>query len=151
MAGSSVPDRNWGGFAAENVQVWRVAIGTELHEPAMAIRDRALKIDQSEFRVRHSRRVTLMLDVGRGLARERRIPAGALEWFDGAELRAPQHVRNSMRVREIVSVLLTQAPRDAGGQRLRAMAARMGGTALVRGLRVSWGITVVIIWGRDLR
>jgi len=78
------------------------------------------------FEGRPSRRAGLMLDVGRGLAREQRTRSDAVGWLRRAEVTAPQLVRNNAAARETVAYLLNRASAAAGGRELRGMAARMG-------------------------
>jgi len=78
------------------------------------------------FEPKAARRASLMMDVGRGLAREPRMRADAVGWLRRAESTAPQLVRNNAAARETVAYLLNRASAAAGGRELRGMAARMG-------------------------
>jgi transcriptional regulator with XRE-family HTH domain len=120
------PQSNWGYFSSTNVSIWRVAIGVERGEAGGAVLEMAKDIHLDLLKSVPSRRAWLLLDVGRGLAREPKTRAEAVRWLRRAEDSAPQLVRNSAPVRETVAYLLNQANATAGGRELRGMAARMG-------------------------
>lgn len=67
-----------------------------------------------------------LADVGCGLARESRTRPQALRWLRRAESVAPHKIRNDVRVKETVAVMLEQTRSAAIGLELRGMAARMG-------------------------
>jgi transcriptional regulator with XRE-family HTH domain len=126
---AQVPDEPavaWQAFSAANVSIWRVAIGVERGESGGGVLEMARDVNLDLFEGRPSRRAGLMLDVGRGLAREQRTRADAVGWLRRAENTAPQLVRNNAAARETVAYLLNRASAAAGGRELRGMAARMG-------------------------
>lgn len=120
------PKENWGAFSTTNVGVWRVALAVERGSTGGNLLDLARKVDEHKLEGRRGRRAAFLADVGRGLAREPRMKADAVQWLRRAENVAPHKIRNSSAVRETVASLLTQAVSTAGGQELRGMAARMG-------------------------
>jgi hypothetical protein len=124
-----VPDEpalNWMAFSATNVGIWRVAIGVERGEGGGAMLDLAAKVNLTRLERRSTRRAALFVDVGRGLARDPKMRAEAVQWLRQAEETAPQKIRNSSAARETVAFLLSRATATAGGRELRGMAARMG-------------------------
>ncbi|MCW2900465.1 MAG: hypothetical protein JWO67_2730 [Streptosporangiaceae bacterium] len=120
------PTDNWGAFSTTNVGVWRVALAVEGGATGGALLNLAGKVDENKLEGRRGRRAAFLADVGRGLAREPRMKAEAVQWLRRAENVAPHKIRNSAPVRETVASLLTRAVSTAGGQELRGMAARMG-------------------------
>ncbi|GLY86012.1 helix-turn-helix domain-containing protein [Actinoallomurus iriomotensis] len=120
------PTENWGAFSASNVGVWRVALAVERGETGGRLLELARDIDEQRLAGRRGRHAAFLADVGRGLAREPRMKDEAVRWLHRAEKVAPHKIRNSAAVRESVNFLLSRATRTAGGQELRAMAARMG-------------------------
>src|SRR6185437_6275007 len=120
------PARAWESFSAANVSIWRVAVGVERGESGGGVLELARDVNLDLFEPRSARRAGLMLDVGRGLAREPRMRADAVGWLQQAENAAPQLVRNNAAARETVAYLLNRANAAAGGRELRGMAARMG-------------------------
>jgi transcriptional regulator with XRE-family HTH domain len=123
-----VPDDlagNWQSFCQTNVNLWRVAVSVERGESGGAVLELAQRVDPSRVTVR-TRRASYLADVGRGLAREQKTSAAAVQWLRQAEEAGPQHIRNHPATRETVAYLLNRAARSAGGWELRGMAARMG-------------------------
>ncbi|GII87031.1 transcriptional regulator [Sphaerisporangium siamense] len=117
---------NWAAFSTTNVGIWNVAIAVERGEVGGAVLDLAGRVREDKALARPSRYVSMMADVGRGLAREKTSRHQAIGWLRRAETAAPQRVRNSPLIRETVAVLLNQQLLAAGGRELRGMAARMG-------------------------
>lgn len=120
------PTENWGAFSTTNVGVWRVALAVERGQTGGSLLDLANRVDEDRLAGRRGRRAVFLSDVGRGLAREPRMRGDAVRWLRRAENVAPHKIRNSAAVRETVGSLLSRAVSTAGGQELRAMAARMG-------------------------
>ena len=120
------PMRTWQSFSPVNVSIWRVTVGVERGESGGSMLELARDVNLNLFEPKASRRASFLVDVGRGLARERRTQPEAVRWLRKAEDTAPQRVRNSAAVRETVAYLLNRARADAGGRELRGMAARMG-------------------------
>jgi transcriptional regulator with XRE-family HTH domain len=120
------PMRSWQSFSAANVNIWRVTVGVERGESGGTVLELARNVNLDLFTPRASRRASFLVDVGRGLARERRTMPEAVRWLRKAEDTAPQRVRNSAAVRDTVAYLLNRATAAAGGRELRGMAARMG-------------------------
>jgi len=120
------PMRTWQSFSQANVGIWRVTVGVERGEAGGTMLELAGHVNVDLFEPKASRRASLLVDVGRGLAREPRTRTEAVRWLRKAEDIAPQRVRNSATVRETVAYLLNRATATAGGRELRGMAARMG-------------------------
>jgi hypothetical protein len=123
-----VPDDmagNWQSFGATNVAVWRSAIAVERGEDGGRILELASAVDEGKLTT-GTRRADYLADVGRGLARDKRTRAQAIQWLRRAEDAGPQRIRNSPAARDAVAFLLQRARADAGGRELRGMAARMG-------------------------
>lgn len=123
---TDTPTDNWQQFSGTNVTMWRISIGVERGEGGSAVKELAKAVNLDLLEPRASRRAGFLLDVGRGLARERSTRAEAVRWLRRAEDAAPQRVRNSVAVRDTVAYLLNRATASAGGPELRGMAARMG-------------------------
>ncbi|MGH3990287.1 MAG: helix-turn-helix domain-containing protein, partial [Pseudonocardiaceae bacterium] len=111
-------------FGPRNVGVWRVALALELGEPGR-VPELARDVDVAAI-PSAGRQATFYGDVGRGLAAIRGREAEAVEALQRAERLAPQRIRTSPFVREVVTDLLRRARRDAGGRELRGIAHRMG-------------------------
>jgi transcriptional regulator with XRE-family HTH domain len=82
-----VPDDvkgNWQSFGRTNAGVWRLAIGVERGESGGAVQDMARKIDRTKLSARH-REAAYLADVGRGLARDKKTRAEAVQWLSQAE------------------------------------------------------------------
>ncbi|WP_327046814.1 helix-turn-helix domain-containing protein [Microbispora sp. NBC_01189] len=120
------PGKNWGAFSASNVAVWRVALAVERGEGSGAVLRLAQRVNEGTIAARRGRHATFLADVGRGLARDPRMREEALRWLRRAEAVAPHKVRNDVRVRETVAVMLEQVRAASLGRELRAMASRMG-------------------------
>jgi transcriptional regulator with XRE-family HTH domain len=120
------PMRAWHWFSPANVSIWRVAIGVECGETGGTVLEMTKDVNLDLFGPKAVRRASFLVDVGRGLAKEPKTRAEAVRWLRQAEDTAPQHVRNSVEVRETVAYLLNRATAAAGGRELRGMAARMG-------------------------
>jgi transcriptional regulator with XRE-family HTH domain len=120
------PMRAWQFFSPTNVSTWRVTIGVERGEAGGTVLELAKDVNLDLFEPKAPRRAGFLLDVGRGLARERQTRAEAVRWLRRAEEAAPQRIRNSAAARETVAYLLNRANATAGGRELRGMAARMG-------------------------
>jgi transcriptional regulator with XRE-family HTH domain len=124
-----VPDEpmvNWQAFSATNVGIWRVTVGVERGQAGGTMLELAENVDLTSLERKAGRRASFFADVGRGLAREPRTRAEAVQWLRRAEETAPQRIRNSSAVRETVAYMLSRAVATAGGRELRGMAARMG-------------------------
>jgi transcriptional regulator with XRE-family HTH domain len=120
------PASSWHSFCKTNVGVWRVGLAVERGESGQGVLDLARRVQEDKLSARRSRLAAFRCDVGRGLAREPRSRADAVQWLRRAEDTAPQRVRNSTAARETVAYLLGRATATAGGRELRGMAARMG-------------------------
>jgi hypothetical protein len=123
-----VPDdmaSNWQSFSPTNVAIWRTSLAVERGEGGRTVTELAKAVDERRITSR-SRRAAFLIDVGRGLAREPRARAEAVDWLRTAEDVGPQYVRNCAPARETVAYLLDRATATAGGRELRGMAARMG-------------------------
>lgn len=124
-----VPDDlngNWQAFSATNVGIWQVTVGVECGETGTAVQEKAALVDQNKLAAHPARLSCFLADVGRGLARDPKRRENAVVWLRQAEVAAPQRIRNDVKVRESVSVMLERAKTAAGGRELRGMAARMG-------------------------
>jgi transcriptional regulator with XRE-family HTH domain len=130
-------DHNWMGFSTTNVGVWRVAVGVERGESgnkmlglAESIHPGKDVVDPDDFGVvlddYRSRKASLLSDVGRGMARERKTQTQAVDWLRRAEDAAPSFIRYNTRVRHSIEVLLSRSLPATARVELRGMAARMG-------------------------
>lgn len=123
---SDTPGENWGAFSTSNVGAWRVALATERGESGGALLNLAKTVDESKLAPRKGRHATFLADVGRGLARDKRMRSEAEHWLLRAERVAPHKIRNSSAVAETVATMVRQTQSAALGRELRGMAARMG-------------------------
>ncbi|MGH3834221.1 MAG: helix-turn-helix domain-containing protein [Pseudonocardiaceae bacterium] len=116
----------WAGlhFGSTNVGVWKTEIALELREPGQALD--AAKTAHPELLPCASHQAGFWIDVGRALVTEKKTRDKAVGALVHAEQLAPQRIRNDVVVREVVTGLLRQARRDAGGRELRGLAWRMG-------------------------
>jgi transcriptional regulator with XRE-family HTH domain len=119
------PHANWQSFSATNVGVWRVAAEVELGETGAAIRELANQVAVDKLGGRSSRRADFFVDVARGLSRDPKCRAEAVDWLRRAEKAGPQRVRNSTSARDTVLRLLQTAKGQSAMRELRGMAARM--------------------------
>jgi hypothetical protein len=106
-------------FGPANVGAWQVLMAAERGEGG-AVADLAAAVN--EAMLPPFRRVTLLIDVGRGLARERDRHEEAIQAFLRAEALAPQRVHAHPFAREAIASLLFAA----GGTQLRNLARRAG-------------------------
>src|SRR5262249_17496348 len=112
-------------FGAGNVEIWRTLLAVEAGEGGRAV-EIARAVDPTTLPESATRRAAWHVEIGRGLAMERRTRDEAVRAFTTAEDLAPQRVRSNPWVRESVTVLLGHARRDAGGRELRGLAWRLG-------------------------
>ena len=120
------PGGNWQSFSMANVAIWRVGVAVERGESGKPVLSLAHGVPVHQFGPRSSRRADLLIDTGRGLARDARTWREAVQALRQAEEAAPQRVRNSPAAREAVAHLLDRARATAGGAELRGLAARLG-------------------------
>jgi hypothetical protein len=118
------PTKTWQAFSAANAMAWRVDV--EFGQSGGAVLAASRGFDLAKFDGLPFRRAGFMSSVGRGPARDPKTQPLALEWLSGAEKAAPQRIRNSLKVRESVTVMLERAKVAAVGRELRGMAARIG-------------------------
>lgn len=123
---SDDPGHNWGAFSASNVGVWKVALATERGESGGALLELAGGVDEEVIAPRRGRHAAFLADVGRGLARDRKMHREAEQWLLRAERIAPHKIRNSGPVGETVAVMVQQSRGAAVGRELRGLASRMG-------------------------
>jgi len=83
--------REW--FSATNVAIWRLSLAVEQGESGRVVLELASGADPAKLSAA-VRRTGLYLDVGRGLARDRRTQGDAASWLYRAESAAPQFVGN---------------------------------------------------------
>ncbi|WP_162794639.1 helix-turn-helix domain-containing protein [Nonomuraea lactucae] len=113
----------WGCFGPTNVGIWEVGIAIERGDYGRAVHVAAtLEPDQL---INRERRATFHADYGRALAHMRKM-RDAQTQLALAERIAPQRIRNSGPVREVVGVIFRQGRAAAENRELRAMASRMG-------------------------
>lgn len=112
-------------FGAGNVGIWQTALAVESGEGGRAV-EIARGLDPTVIPDSQSRQGMWWIDIGRGLAMERKSRDGAVQAFRKAETLAPQITHSNPWVRETVTSLLSRAQRDAGGRELRGLAYRMG-------------------------
>jgi transcriptional regulator with XRE-family HTH domain len=120
------PSTAWMGFSATNVAIWEITVGVECGQAGGEVLEKARTVETGKLGQLPYRRAGFFADTGRGLARDPRTRADAVRWLRKAEDAAPQRIRNNIRVRETIAVLMEQAKAAAGGRELRGMAARMG-------------------------
>ncbi|AQZ63022.1 hypothetical protein BKM31_17530 [[Actinomadura] parvosata subsp. kistnae] len=120
------PVGNWGAFSATNVAIWRVGVNVELGEGGNRVLELGRTVQVAKLDTYRARKSAFFAEMGRGLARESKTRQSALTWLRQAEALAPQRVRNDMKVRESVAVMLEQVKTAAVGRELRGMAARLG-------------------------
>jgi transcriptional regulator with XRE-family HTH domain len=112
-------------FSQGNVDVWRTMLAVEQGAGGRAV-EIARGIDPTTLPESATRRAAWWIDIGRGLAMERKTREQAVPAFLTAEQLAPQRFRANTFAREMVTDLLVRARRDAGGRELRGIAHRMG-------------------------
>jgi transcriptional regulator with XRE-family HTH domain len=106
-------------FGPANVGVWRVALAVEQGEAGLVAE---LAASVNDAMLPPYRRVSMLVDVGRGLARERSRHQEAIQALLRAETIAPHQVHADPFAREAVAALLSAA----GGPELRNLARRAG-------------------------
>jgi hypothetical protein len=111
-------------FGPTNVGIWRMAVAVESGDGGGAA-EIAKSIDP---RIIPSplRQSAYYVELGRGLARDRKNDRAAVHALRQAEDLSPQSTRSNPLVRDVISSMLTRARRDAGERELRGMAYRMG-------------------------
>lgn len=112
-------------FSRGNVDVWRTMLAVEQGDGGRAV-EIARAVDPATLPASPNRQAAWWIDIGRGLAMERRTRGEAVPAFLTAERLAPQRFRANVFAREVVTDLLARARRDAGGRELRGIAYRMG-------------------------
>jgi transcriptional regulator with XRE-family HTH domain len=120
------PGTAWMGFSATNVAIWEITVGVECGQAGGEVLEKARTVETGKLAGLPYRKAGFFADTGRGLARDAKTRADAVRWLRQAEDAAPQRIRNNIRVRETVAVLMEQAKAAAGGRELHGMAARMG-------------------------
>jgi transcriptional regulator with XRE-family HTH domain len=106
-------------FGPANVGVWRVAMAVERGEGGIVAE---LAAGVNDAMLKPSRRVAMLTNLGRALARERDRHQEAVQTFLRAEALGPQRVHVDPFTREAIASLLTAA----GGSELRGLARRAG-------------------------
>ncbi len=106
-------------FGPTNVGAWRVWLAVEAGEGG-AVAELASEVN--ETLLPPERRACLLIDVARGLARERDRRQRAVDVLLRAEALAPQRVHAGVFAREVIGSLLSAA----GGADLRGLARRAG-------------------------
>jgi transcriptional regulator with XRE-family HTH domain len=120
------PDENWQSFSTANVAIWRVGVAVERGESGSPVLALAQAVPVRQFGPHSSRRADLLIDTGRGLARDARTWREAVRALRQAEEAGPQRARNSPAAREAVAHLLDRARATASSAELRGLAARLG-------------------------
>ncbi|GII85853.1 transcriptional regulator [Sphaerisporangium siamense] len=120
------PGENWGAFSVSNVAVWRIALAVERGESGGTVLNLARHVDERRLAARSGRHSAFLADIGRALARERRTRGEAVQWLLRAERVAPHKIRNDVKVKETVAVMLEQGKGASLDRELRGMASRMG-------------------------
>lgn len=110
-------------FGVGNVGIWRTLLAVEAGDGGRAT-EIARQIDPATLPASASRRCAWHIDIGRGLAMERRDEE-TLRAFKVAKQLAPQRARANPWVRETVAVMLERARRESA-QRVRGMAFWLG-------------------------
>lgn len=86
----------------------------------------AREVDPMTLPSSPTRRAAWWIDIGRGMAMQRRTRQSAVGAFLTAEELAAQRFHSNVFAREVVTDLLHRARRDVGGRELRGIAYRMG-------------------------
>ncbi len=113
-------------FGPTNVNIWRMAYtaeagdGGKVRELAAAVNPRAIPS--------HMRQAGYYVELGRGLAQNRKNDRETLTAFRRAKELNPVYVRAHPHVRNYVASMMRRSKLDAGGRELRGMAFRMGVT-----------------------
>jgi tetratricopeptide (TPR) repeat protein len=111
-------------FGTGNVAIWRTMIAVESGEGGRAA-EIAGRVDPDALPASRSRRAAWHIDIGRGMAMERR-DEDAIAAFRVARQLAPQRARANPWVREAVTDMYERARRDAVRKDLRGMAYWLG-------------------------
>jgi hypothetical protein len=86
----------------------------------------ARRVDPTTLPAAPTRQAAWHVEIGRGLAMERKTRADAIEAFKRAENLSPQQFRTNVFARESVSDLLGRALGEDARREVRGMAWRMG-------------------------
>ncbi len=111
-------------FGTGNIAIWKTMIAVESGEGGRAA-EIAARVDPDTLPASRSRRAAWHIDIGRGLAMERR-DEDAIAAFRVARQLAPQRARANPWVREAVTDMYERARRDAVRKDLRGMAYWLG-------------------------
>jgi transcriptional regulator with XRE-family HTH domain len=112
------------GFGPNTVGIWKTSTALELREHGQALE--AAKTVHPELQPSTALQAGFWTDVGQALAAKKKTRDGAVRVLVHAEQLAPQKIHHDVLVREVVTDLLRQVRRDAGGRELRGLAWRMG-------------------------
>jgi transcriptional regulator with XRE-family HTH domain len=112
-------------FGMGNVGIWATLLAVEAGDGGRGV-EIARDIAPASLPQSATRRAAWHIDIGRGLAMERRTRDQAIGSFLTAETLAPQRTHTSSFVREIVTTMLQRTARDKRGRELRGLAYRMG-------------------------
>jgi len=110
-------------FGPTNVGIWRTSLALELGEHGQAL-EVAKTVHPELLPTRNQ--VQFWASVGCALIAGKKTRPKGVQVLLHAEQLAPQKIRNDVFLREVVTGLLRQARRDAGGRELRGLAWRMG-------------------------
>lgn len=111
-------------FGRGNVAIWRTMLAVEAGDGGRAA-EIARGVDPDSLPPSANRRAAWHIDVGRGLAMDRR-DEDALRAFQIAQKLAPQRTQGNPWVRETVTVMLERARRESTARDLRGMAFWLG-------------------------
>ena len=111
-------------FGRTNVDIWRVALGTEMGDGGK-VAEIARNV-RPELIPSAARQAMFYADFGRALSVDKKTRLEAVRNLAKAESIAPQRIRTHPFVRETVADLMRRAKLDATGVELRGMAYRMG-------------------------
>jgi transcriptional regulator with XRE-family HTH domain len=111
-------------FGVGNVAIWRTMLAVEAGEGGRAT-EIARRVDPTTLPESPSRRASWHIDIGRGLAMERRDEE-AVQAFRIARKLAPQRAHSDPWIRETVTTMFERARREAVQRDLRGLAHWLG-------------------------
>jgi transcriptional regulator with XRE-family HTH domain len=112
-------------FGPGNIDIWRTTLAVEAGDGGRAV-EIARQVDLTTLPPAPTRRAAWQIEIGRGLAMERKTRREAVEVFKRAEDLSPQQFRTNVFAREAVGDLLGRSLGEEARREVRVMAWRMG-------------------------
>lgn len=113
-------------FGPGNIDIWRTTLAVEAGEGGRAV-EISREVDPATLPHAPTRQAAWWVEIGRGMAAERKTREDAVRAFLRAEALSPQQVRTNVFARETVSDLLGRHALGEDSRReVRGMAWRMG-------------------------